>query len=111
VVRIFQLVRIHLCYPHDKPHVVALDLRHKQSILRLQLCFEENCDVGRLNLHFFAGGAEFGQKFTRINLEVIIEDQDWALFLESPNLLIEFGVLVFEQRTVHRVVCQQIHEI
>lgn len=35
VVRIFELVRIHIGYPHDKPHVVALHLRHEERILGL----------------------------------------------------------------------------
>ena len=42
-------------------------------------------------------------------MQVVVQDKDWTVFLQGPDLLVYFRVLDKEKFTVHRVVDEQIH--
>lgn len=80
-------------------------------ILLCKSLLEEDLNVGRVQLRLLLRERHRGEERARVDLQVIVEDDDWALLLKRPDLGVELGVLDLEQLLVHRVVCQQGHVV
>ena len=106
---VFQAIRVHESDPLNEPHVVLLHLDREQGSFVRQLLLQESINVGRVDLRLLLGERHFRQELARIHLQVVVQDDQRALLLESPDLREELGVLDLKKLLVHRVIRQQRH--
>ena len=110
-VRVLKAVRVHEGDPLDEAHVVVLDLRGEGRVFLAELLMEENLDVGRVHLCALLWEADCGQEVARVDLQVVVEDDQGAILLQLPDLLVKLLILDRKELLVHRVVGQQGHVV
>ena len=93
----------------DEAHVVLIDLSREQIDLVTQRLMQELLDIDWINLRLFLWEAHCRHEVARVDLKIVVEDDKWALLLQTPDLGVEFRVFDFKKLLVHRVVGQQSH--
>ena len=77
----------------------------------MELLLQEYCGVRRVDLCGLFGEADGREEIAGVDLEVVVEDDERAVLLQRPDLLVELLILNREQLFVHRVVCEQGHVV
>ena len=62
---------------------------------------QEYCDVRWVDLCGLFGEADGREEIARVDLEVVVEDDERAVLLQRPDLLVELLVFNREQLLVH----------
>lgn len=77
----------------------------------MELLLQEYLNIWRVDLCGLFGEADGREEISGVDLKVVVEDDERAVLLQRPDLLVEFLILNREQLLVHRVVRQQGHVV
>ena len=72
---------------------------------------EKGSDVGRVDFCALFREADGREEVARVHLQVVVQNDQRALLLQSPDFLIELGVFDREKLLVHAVVGEEGHVV
>ena len=103
-------IRVHF---HDPLH--QFDIVYVQSCTEFlifvnQLLLEEFAQVWRITFRWLLQWTFLDQEVSWIDAQIVIEDNNRALFLQNPYLFIQLGVFISKQFSIKRIINKQSHK-
>ena len=77
----------------------------------MELLLQEYLNIWRVDLCGLFGEADGREEISGVDLKVVVEDDERAVLLQRPDLLVELGILDRKQLLVHRVIGEQGHVV
>lgn len=103
-------IRVHLDNPLHQLDIVYVQPCTEFLIFVNQFLLEEFAQVWRITFCWFLQRTFLDQEVSWIDAQIVIEDDNWALFLQNPYLLIQLGVFISKQLSIKRIIDEQSHE-